>query len=300
MKTKNLVGTKRVRVVGDVSALEGRVRVDWAKGGWLVAMLAGSVWGVGWHASWGNALLFAAGSGLTLCAGHSVGLHRLMIHRSFATPLWVERVLVYLGTLVSMGGPYDMLRMHELRDWAQRQRDCHAYFAHRGSLWKDAWEQLFCRCELARPPLLEVEERLERDGFYRFLNRTVYWQQLPWAVALYAWGGLGAALWGVCLRVVVSLVGHWLVNYFAHQDGPRSWEVDDMSLPGANLPVVGFLAMGEGYHNNHHAYPESARMGQGAWEWDPGWWLIEGLRGAGLAWGVRTEGDFPARERTGR
>jgi stearoyl-CoA desaturase (delta-9 desaturase) len=90
MKTKNLVETKRVRVVGAVSALEGRVQVDWTKGSWLVAMLAGSVWGVGWYASWGNALLFAAGSGLTLCAGHSVGLHRLMIHRSFATPLWVE------------------------------------------------------------------------------------------------------------------------------------------------------------------------------------------------------------------
>jgi len=58
---------------------------------------------------------------VTICAGHSVGMHRLPIHRAFATPLWLERILIYLGSLVGMAGPFGMIRAHDMRVWHQRQ-----------------------------------------------------------------------------------------------------------------------------------------------------------------------------------
>ena len=81
--------------------------------------------------SWSAFAIFLALSAVTLCAGHSVGFHRRLIHRSFDCPLWLERVLVWAGTLVGMSGPLWMIRTHDLRDWAQRQPACHDYLSHR-------------------------------------------------------------------------------------------------------------------------------------------------------------------------
>ena len=71
---------------------------------------------------WSAVLLFLATSAVTLCLGHSVGLHRLLIHRSFAAPRWLALLRVYLGTLVGMAGSLGMVRLHDMRDWAQRCR----------------------------------------------------------------------------------------------------------------------------------------------------------------------------------
>jgi len=75
---------------------------------------------------------FVVMSALTVCLGHSLGMHRRLIHRSYDCPLWLERLFVYCGTLVGMAGPYGMIRQHDIRDWAQRKPHCHPYLAHRG------------------------------------------------------------------------------------------------------------------------------------------------------------------------
>src|SRR5262245_9974720 len=89
--------------------------------------------------------LFLITTAVTICCGPSVGMHRLLIHRSFVAPLWLERVLVYLGTLVGMAGPFGMIAAHDIRDWAQRQVACHDLHAHRRPLLHDAWWQMHCR-----------------------------------------------------------------------------------------------------------------------------------------------------------
>ncbi|MFC7662331.1 hypothetical protein ACFQWF_04895 [Methylorubrum suomiense] len=113
------------------SAADGRLEWSPAKSLWiggmqLSALLLGPVF-----VTPGAVALFMATTIVTLCAGHSVGMHRLLVHRSFSAKPWAEYVLVYLGTLVGMAGPVGMVRLHDMRDWAQRQPACHDLHANR-------------------------------------------------------------------------------------------------------------------------------------------------------------------------
>lgn len=109
--------------------------------------------------------------------------------------------LVYLGVLVGMAGPTAMIRTHDMRDWAQRQRECHDYFGHRAGFWRDGWHQLHCELRLDHPPVFRLEPRIAADPFYAWLERHWMAQQLPWAVLFYEVGGLPWLVWGVCVRV---------------------------------------------------------------------------------------------------
>src|SRR5260370_30131669 len=102
--------------------------------------------------SWDALILLVVTSALTLCFGPSVGMHRRLIHNSFECPFWVEHFCVYLSTLVGMAGPYGMIRLHDFRDWAQRQPMCHDYSCHRAGFWRDAWWQLHCNLVFRHPP----------------------------------------------------------------------------------------------------------------------------------------------------
>lgn len=83
-------------------------------------------------------LVFTVTTALTLCLGHSLGMHRLLIHRSYETHKLMEYLLVWLGVLVGLAGPRGMIHTHDLRDWAQRQAHCHDYFGHRQGMLRDA------------------------------------------------------------------------------------------------------------------------------------------------------------------
>ena len=232
---------------------------------------------------------------LTLCLGHTVGLHRLLIHRSFECPRWLERLLVYLGTLVGMGGPFGMIYLHEIRDWAQRQGRCHPFFIHQTGFWRDAWWNLHCEIRLKHAPRLEIEPEMARDPFYRLLQRTWMLQQAPPALLLHYLGGWPWVIWGISVRIVLSLSGHWLVGHLAHNGGHRDWHLEDHAVQGYNLPRLGLLTMGECWHNNHHAFPKSARLGLSKGQMDPGWWFIALLRRIGLAWNVQLPETLPPR-----
>jgi stearoyl-CoA desaturase (delta-9 desaturase) len=239
--------------------------------------------------------LFLATAAITVCLGHSLGMHRRLTHRAYDCPLWLERTFVYLGTLVGMAGPYGMIRQHDIRDWAQRKAACHPYLAHRSSMLRDGWWQLHCELRLAHPPSLVIERRVADDRFYRFLQRTWMAQQVPWAVLFFALGGMPWLVWGIAARVAASVTGHWLVGYFAHNQGPRSWHIEGAGVQGYNVPYCGLITMGEAWHNNHHAFPGSARLGVGDGETDPGWWVLCGLRRLGLAWNIKTPDRLPHR-----
>jgi stearoyl-CoA desaturase (delta-9 desaturase) len=241
-------------------------------------------------------VLFVLLTYATLLLGHSVGMHRLLIHRAYDCPKWLERLLVYIGVLVGMAGPYGVLRIHDIRDWAQRLPDCHDFFSHRRSLLVDALWQLHCRFEFGRPPVLKVEKEFLADLWLKWLDRAWMLQQIPLAAVLYALGGWSWLVWGVCCRVSASVIGHWVVTYFCHNPGPGSWHVRDAGVQASNLDGFGFITMGECWHNNHHAFPESARMGVESGQPDPGYWVISRLESAGLVWSVRLPRDSSSRE----
>ena len=222
----------------------------------------------------------------TLLLGHSVGAHRKLIHRTYDCPKWLERVLVYLGVLVGMAGPYGLIHVHDIRDWAQRKPSCHDFFSHRASFWKDALWQLNCRFEFERAPTFTLETELLNDPFYRFLNCTWIFQQVPLGALLFALGGLPWVVWGIFGRVFVSVAGHWTVTYLTHNPGPGRWMIPAAGVQASNLSGYGFITMGECWHNNHHAFPESARIGLDTAQTDPGWQIIRVLESAGLAWNV--------------
>jgi fatty-acid desaturase len=104
------------------------------------------------------------------------------------------------------------------------------------------------------------------------------------SVILYAWGGLSMFLWATCVRVVVGLHSTWLVNSASHLWGPRRFNIRDDSR---NNWWVALLTFGEGWHNNHHAHPNSARHGLAWYEYDQTWLQIRLLEMLGIARNVK-------------
>lgn len=232
---------------------------------------------------------------MTLCFGHSVGFHRLLIHRSFHCSRWMEYLLVTIGTLVGMGGPSKMLYLHDSRDWAQRHPKCHPFFIHQNGVLKDWWWNLHCEIQLTHPPEFRPESQVTGSRYYRLLDRMWMWLQLPLAVVLYSLGGWSWVVWGICIRIPVSLTGHWLVGYLAHNVGPRTWYLEGHAVQGFNVPGFGLLSMGEAWHNNHHAFPESARLGIEKGQNDPGWWFLCLFNRLGFVWNLNQPKDLPHR-----
>lgn len=250
----------------------------------------------GWFtASLETFLVFVVTTVVTLCFGHSLGMHRRLIHQSYECPKWLENLFVHLGVLVGLAGPFGMSRTHDTRDWAQRQKQCHAYFSHGSHFLRDAFWQLHCDIKLTNPPRFEPEAILTSNRFHRFMERTWMLQQLPLALVLWTLGGMAWVVWGIAVRVAVSVTGHWLIGYFAHNVGHRSWHVQGASVQGYNIRFCGLITMGECWHNNHHAFPGSAKLGLEPHQADPGWWVLGMLQKVGLVWNIKLHTDLPER-----
>ncbi len=267
----------------DADPLHGRPVIDWPKALWNGGMILGAVTLPFFYTTPAAVVLCFSLTYFTLLLGHSAGMHRMMIHKSFVADKWLERTLIYIGALVGMGGPSSILKIHDLRDWAQRQRDCHDFFAHRRALLPDLAWNLFCRFEFAHPPRFLIEPAIADDNFYRFLDRTWRWHQLMLAVPLYLAGGMPLLVWGICVRVALSVAGHWTITYFCHNPGPGKWRVSGAAVQASNVPGLGWITFGECWHNNHHAFPESARIGLEVGQSDPAWMVIRFFEKRGWA-----------------
>lgn len=273
----------------------GRVVWDPPRSIWNTLMFGGAVFLAPFHASWSALAMFLVLTGATLCAGHSVGFHRRLIHRSFECPKWLERVLVYLGTIVGMGGPIWTIRLHDTRDWAQRQPDCHAFLRHEHGFLRDGFLYLHGKLVLDNPPGFDPGPDIADDKFYVFLDKTWMLQQIPIAVLLFAMGGWPWVVWGVFVRVAACTTMHWAISYFAHTRGSSDWRVEGAVIQAYNIPLLAIPTMGESWHGNHHAFPSSARHGLYPGQIDPGWRFIQTLQWLGFATNVRTPKDLPAR-----
>ncbi|XOV78644.1 MAG: acyl-CoA desaturase [Aestuariibacter sp.] len=277
------------------NASMGTVKASSQKLLWVGSMFAATLIGGALTLSIENLLVFIFVTGISLCFGHSLGMHRKLIHQSYQCPKWLEYIMVHLGTVVGLAGPFGMLRTHDLRDWAQRQKECHPYLGHQTSLWQDAWWQLFCDLKLNSPPRIRIDDNIANDPIYQWMEKYWMWQQLPITLILFYLGGLPYVIWGVAARVSVSIIGHWLIGHFAHNKGHKSWYVNEACIQGHNVSFTSILTMGECWHNNHHAFPGSAKLGIEKGQWDPGWWTLLVLKKLGLVWDLVTPEQLPKR-----
>lgn len=113
-------------------------------------------------------------------------------------------------------------------------------------------------------------------------------QQLPWAILFSAVGGVPWLVWGICARVAVCVTGHWLVGHFAHREGGQTWVVSGACVQGYDVKLAGLISMGESWHNNHHAFPGSAKLGLDPGQVDLGWMLILAFERLGLVSNIVT------------
>ncbi len=285
----------RIRTSNLESVLQGDVHYAPLKSAWFLGMASTALIGGVVSFTWVAFSVFLLTTAVVLLLGHSLGSHRKLIHNSYQCPKWLEYTLVYFGVQVGLAGPLGLLKQHELRDYAQRLPDCHDYLRHGRSFWIDAWWQLNCELRLANPPRLDLEQRIANNLFYQLLERTWMAQQIPPALLFYALGGWGFVFWGVCARITAGVFGHWLVGYFAHNHGGMRYEVRGAAVQGRNIRFTSLITMGECWHNNHHAFPGSARLGLFAGEWDPGWWTLVVLNKVGLVWDITLPVNIPAR-----
>jgi sn-1 stearoyl-lipid 9-desaturase len=282
-------------ITPDVDPMRATVSWDPARSLWNAGMMLTALLLGPFFFTWGAFAAFLVTLLITMCTGHSVGFHRRLIHRTFQCKKSVERMLVWSGVLVGMQGPFWVMRAHDIRDWAQRQPDCHPFLKHGAGLFMDGVWNLHCRLILANPPAFDPGPGIGDDPFYRFLQKTWMLQQLPLAILFYALGGWPWVIWGICARVTVGVSMHWFVGYICHTHGPQSWTVDDGAVQAHNVPWAAIPSMGESWHNNHHAFPASARHGLYPGQSDIGFRFVQLLERLGLAWDIQVPDVLPPR-----
>jgi sn-1 stearoyl-lipid 9-desaturase len=221
------------------------------------------------------ALWYVAGS-----LGIGMGYHRLLTHRGYQTPKWVEYFLTICATLALEGGPIFWVATHRIHHQnSDKEGDPHsprdgAWWAHMGWILMGE-SQHHNRRELAR-----YTPDLAKDKFHLWISQYHWLPVTLLGIVLLAVGGWSLMLWGVFLRVVVGLHCTWLVNSATHMWGTRRFVTRDDST---NNFLIAMMTFGEGWHNNHHAHPVSARHGLAWWEFDLNWYGIQFLRLFGLA-----------------
>ena len=216
--------------------------------------------------------------------GVGMGFHRLLTHRGYKTPKWVEYFLSVCGVLSLEGGHIDWVVTHRIHHaHTDAPGDPHSprdggWWAHMGWILRGTAQQH------GDEVMMRYAPDLMKDRFHVLLNH-VYWIPLVvLGVVLLALGGWGMMFWGIFLRVTVNLHATWLVNSATHMWGTRRFVTTDDST---NLWWVALLTFGEGWHNNHHAHPRAARHGLKWYEIDLNWYGIRTLQFLGLATDIK-------------
>ncbi len=223
------------------------------------------------------AVLFWATGGL----GITLGWHRLLTHRSFQVPRVLEYFFAFCGALACEGGVIEWVglhrnhHMHSDHELDQHNSRCGFWWSHMGWMLSE----IPAKAEIER-----LTKDINQDPVYRFLDDYFILVQVAFGLVLYALGGWSWVIWGIFVRLVAVYHVTWFVNSATHKFGYRTFESDDYST---NCWWVALLAFGEGWHNNHHAYPHSARHGLQWWEFDLTWQTIRLLQGLGLATKIR-------------
>jgi fatty-acid desaturase len=216
--------------------------------------------------------------------GIGMAYHRLLTHRGYRTYKWVEYFLTWCGTLALEGGPIFWVATHRIHHQkSDGEGDPHTpregtWWAHMG--WILTGQGLHHDASV----LSKYVPDLSRDPFHVWLSNWHWLSNVVVGLALLAFGGWPYVMWGIFFRTTVGLHCTWLVNSATHKWGSRRFTTRDDST---NSWWVALMTFGEGWHNNHHAHPTSARHGLAWYEIDFNWMGISALRRLGLAWDVK-------------
>jgi fatty-acid desaturase len=249
----------------------------------LIVLHAGAIAAL-FHFSWAAVGVAAFLYWVAICLGISMGYHRLHTHRGYKAPLWFEHFLAVCGALSLEGGPIFWVATHRIHHQKSDQPgDPHsprdgAYWAHLG------WMLVGPADHFDTKRMSKYAPDLAKDPFYVWLNN---WHWLPlvlMSVLLYVVGGWPFLLWGSFVRVTLGLHATWAVNSATHMWGRRRFATRDDSR---NNWWVALMTFGEGWHNNHHAHPVSARHGLAWYEFDPSFLQIKFLEAIGFIKNVK-------------
>lgn len=252
--------------------------------------------------SWQRFLAMAILYALAVNVGIGMCYHRLLTHRGYQVPKWLEYVMTTLATLSLEGGPIFWVATHRVHhQLSDRVGDPHT--PREGGWWAHAGWLIWGNALHAQTHVLaRYVPDLMRSRFHVWLSKYHWLPLAASGVALFGlgwiWGGwrnaLGMVLWGGFLRVTLGLHATWLVNSATHIWGRRRFETRDNSR---NNFWVALVSGGEGWHNNHHAHPVSARHGLAWYEFDPNYWGIWLLAKVGLARKIKRAQFDPANPR---
>ncbi|MFT4050261.1 MAG: acyl-CoA desaturase [Solirubrobacterales bacterium] len=238
-------------------------------------------------------------------AGITVGYHRLFTHRSFETKRWIKITLAIAGSMSVQGAPIHWVADHRKHhDFADEEGDPHSPHTHDHEGVKGifvGWYHshmgwLFSRDERASASRYARDLKNDPDMVWvdkHFFSWVLLGLAIPFALgfvlggfSLYA--GFTAFIWGGLVRIFLQHHATWSVNSICHMYGDQPFEIEDQST---NNWAVAFVALGEGWHHNHHAFPTSARHGLTGRQVDPAYIIIKSLEKVGLAWNVRVPSD---------
>ena len=232
-----------------------------------------------WSAVWLCLFLYW----LTASVGICFGFHRLLAHRSCDVPIIVEWLIIFCGVLACEGTPRKWIANHRLHHKAS-DTDGDPHNASKGFWWAHFGWMCYTHNEFDNPNIIKKLARDICEGkfFHPFNNQAfIIAIQIMFGLFLFSIGGLPWVFWGIFLRLVIVWHATWLVNSAAHYFGYKNFELMEPDR-STNCWWVGLLAFGEGWHNNHHALPRSARHGLRWFEIDMTWWLIKFLEKIGI------------------
>src|SRR5918997_4907663 len=223
--------------------------------------------------------------------GVGMGFHRLLTHRGYKTPKAVEYMLTVCGTLAFEGGPINWVVTHRLHH-AHTDAPGDPHTPRDGGWWAHMGWILRGTAQRHDPEVLwRYAPDLMKDRFHNWLNRYYYLPVVLCALLLLVLGGWAVFMWGIFFRIVFNLHATWMVNSVTHMWGRRRFATNDDSR---NSWWVALLTFGEGWHNNHHAHPVSAKHGLAWYEVDFNWWGIRTLELFGLARAIKRIPAKPA------
>ncbi len=264
-------------IIESEGSAANRIQWDTVTVGIVIHLMA--VWAL-FTFSWQNLIAAGVVWWLTNSWGIGLGYHRLLTHGGFKTPKFVEYFLTVCGTLALQSGSLQWVTTHRMHHaFTETENDPHSprdgtFWAHIGWLMRGT-------------ALMHDEETVRRyapdllkDKFHVVVSKYFFVTTLVAAVILYAIGGWTMVLWAIGLRQVIGWHSTFLVNSATHLWGTRRYATNDDSR---NNALVAAFTFGEGWHNNHHAFPRSARHGLAWYEFDINWMQIRLLEKIGLA-----------------
>lgn len=262
--------------------MNARMKVAWPTAIWLTLIqLAALLAFVPRFFSWSALAVALTLYALTGILGVNVLYHRTLTHRGLVLAKPLEYVMALFGALAAQGGPISWVATHRVHH-AKSDREGDPHGTDRGLLWAHMGWMYFVdpRFRKDATTFARYAPDLLGQAYYRFLDRYFIVIQVALGGVLLWIGGWSWVVWGVFLRLALTYHITWSVNSAAHAWGYRTYATKDRST---NNWWVALLAAGEGWHNNHHAFPASARHGLRRREFDLTWLIIRALALVGLA-----------------